>query len=535
MSVPVSLSPYIEQIKQQLLDLVISVDHNKRQVYNGKSPRLWSHYTNVQSRSAPISTLKYNKDPEICKKYRYLYNIDTFFKKEDAYKFSENHSRLPVFSIDKSKDNAKKWYVVCGYDTWWKCYIDTKPEYRYAYEVILPELECHLYVDAEVELSCNSQSLEFYNKLFKELLIELRYFMNRWHIAPRENLDKLDIVFLDSSKPTKFSKHCIIKIPESKFKNNYHCGAFIRQFHAYIIKKYGKSDVNKFYVFSNRKESTAVSTAASTASTAVNQVFKQFIVDLGVYTKGRDFRMLGSFKRASSSKSWLCIDGKPNIILTKQDFFNSLIQYHPPYEPLKYLISNVPDILNGGVPISSSLRTLAPINGGGYSVITANIDSNGIVTTYNLNPSISVTTIQDKRLKISPPDPKLFDALCKYILNKYTIQVVKVCVRNGVIILNTYCKKCLIKRHITKDKTATHTNNVIYFIVNPRDMCLQQSCFNSTYCVEPKSQKHRKFKIEYITDPTLVKICAKWCYDNDWDFKNPTIVTNEWLGDSDDD
>jgi hypothetical protein len=50
---------------------------------------------------------------------------------------------------------------------------------------------------------------------FKELIQELKMFMHNTFLAPKENLDGMEVVVLDSSKTTKFSKHCIIKIPGS--------------------------------------------------------------------------------------------------------------------------------------------------------------------------------------------------------------------------------------------------------------------------------------------------------------------------------
>lgn len=494
----------IERIKSQYT----KVDHNRRKVFHETTPRLWSHFSIVPSQSESRNIKELKKQG----RYMNLFFLDTFYMKDEAYRYSDTYSRLPIFSIDKSDESAKKWYVVGGYDEWWRNYSKCKPHYRYAYEVVLPELECHLYVDAEVDLTVNDNSLEYYNELFRELLLELKSFMRRWHIAPVELLEKTKIVILDSSKPEKFSKHLLIKIPECMFKNNYYCGAFIRQFHLYILKKYGPGDKNKFYVSSERKNEDTPN-------------FKQFIIDLGVYTKGRDFRLLGSRKRVSSTKRWLWMEGKPRQ-LNQDDFFDSLIQYQPPDQPVKYLISNVPDLLNGGVPMSSSLRTLSPKGtSSGGECVYANISNDGsVITSYT--SGINIDLIEDalqssKRSKINPPPSLLIEKLCNYFMEKYTIKIVKVCMRNGVIILNTNCKKCLIKREKTKDKFAVHKNNVIFFIVNARNGSLRQSCFNTTYCVQQRTQRHFKYDMGYIQDDGILKMLFRWCKDNGWDFRYP--------------
>lgn len=76
-----------------------------------------------------------------------------FYKKSEAYEFSDAHGRLPMFSVDISDKEAKKAYVVTGYNRWWQDYKSVNPEQRYAYEVVLPEIPCHLYVDMEAEFS----------------------------------------------------------------------------------------------------------------------------------------------------------------------------------------------------------------------------------------------------------------------------------------------------------------------------------------------------------------------------------------------
>lgn len=87
---------------------------------------------------------------------------------------------------------------------------------------------------------------------------------------------------------------------------------------------------------------------------------------MGVYTKGRDFRILGSYKRAGASgigtpKRFLWIEGKPNVF-NDVDFFDTLIQFQPKPKEVKILISHLIDTINGGIPQSSSLRTVVPLN-----------------------------------------------------------------------------------------------------------------------------------------------------------------------------
>lgn len=502
----------IKVIKQQHCQIPL-VDHRRRKEYHEPNPRLWGHFSTVQSKSKSklIRQLKNNGY------YKGLLYVDYFYIKDEAYRFSDAHNRLPMFSIDKCDKQAKKWYTATGYDDWWRFYSKIPPKNRYAYEVVLPELECHFYVDAEVGLEKNEETLEFFEDLFKELIQELKLFMKMWYIAPQKNLDNMKVIILDSSKPTKFSKHTIFKIPECMFKNNYYCGAFIRQFHSYILKKYGPMESNKFYIYCDNQSE-----------------FKQFIIDLGVYTKGRDFRLLGSRKRVSNEHRWLWMEGNPNK-LERSDFFDSLIQYQSPDETLKYLISNVPDTLNNGVPISSSLRTLSPKGTDGGSVITANVKG-GVISSYGYNV-VSIGGNSLKRRKIIHPSDELIEKMCEWILNKYNIQVTKVSIKNSVMIFNTLSRRCLIKKYIigcSKNKNNAedwlHSKNMIFLIIDPKRASIRQSCFNQTYCVDPRTQKHRKYNLGYIDDTEILKILRQFCKDNDWNFRYPYQQSNEWIG-----
>jgi hypothetical protein len=77
--------------------------------------------------------------------YQYLVLIATI--KLPGSKFSLGEFVcLSYFSPFRSS----KLYVVTGYSRWWSDYIKASPDKRYAYEVVMPELPCHLYVDLEV-------------------------------------------------------------------------------------------------------------------------------------------------------------------------------------------------------------------------------------------------------------------------------------------------------------------------------------------------------------------------------------------------
>jgi hypothetical protein len=307
--------------------------------------------------------------------------MKSFHKKDEARDYARAHGNLPMWSIDKFNSGDKagaKYFVVASYDEFFDAYGPTRlerpvfgrptyaldtyaddkelPIYPFAYEVIMEGVPLHLYLDMEGSRETN-QGVNF-GELAKEILYELRTFMCDLHIAPKELIKKSTVVSLDSSTSAKFSKHVVYKIPGCVFENNYVCGALMRNFHLHLLSKYGPEESNKFYV-----------NPPSVAKSAT----KICMLDFAVYTKFRDFRLIGSCKRKGCADPktrlrWLWKEGKRGV-LTKEDFLDCLIQRTHISNDI--IGANIVDTINNGIPYSSSLRTARPLNpsssGGGHS------------------------------------------------------------------------------------------------------------------------------------------------------------------------
>lgn len=466
-----------------------------------------------------------NKHLNICHHRRFFYDLKhVFYKKSEAYQCSDRYGRLPIFSVDISETEAKKAYIVTGYQRWWREYKDAKPEQRYAYEVVLPEMPCHLYVDIEAEFARNNSKLmDTIQDKFTQLIQELRSFMYIMHLAPTACLDQLEIIVLDSSKPTKFSKHCIIRIPETLFENNYYCGAFIRRFQIHILQKFGPKETNPFYIYPENIDKQTTE-------------FKLFLIDMGVYTKGRDFRLLGSYKRASGNpnsvksnigipKRYLWIEGKSNM-LTIQDFFNTLIQFQPKPKQIKYIIAHIVDTINGGIPQSSSLRTVAPLN---TNFNEHNATGNSIV---RFLASSSLVNTENSNIKqLVPLKKDIITKVISIIENNLKIPITNVQIRGSTVFFNTSSHICHIKSAILKQKDACHSKNFIFYILFGTTGVLSQSCFNNSYCFDTSTNRHRSHKIGTIRNPEIIQGLREWCQQNGWTWKEDDfIVPDTWMG-----
>lgn len=339
-----------------------------------------------------------------------------FLRKNEASDYARSNGNLPMWSIDKfnsaTRDNAgAKYYAVASYDVFYdlyarcdrphhgtvmyavdRCWVrfeqlnevaanrdsDTPREvierekadclrlalrvYPFAYEVVMEGVPLHLYLDMEGSKTENPE-MDFDARAV-ELINELVRFMFDMHVIPAiVERDEMEAVVLDSSTGTKFSKHVVIKIPECVFANNYVCGALLRNFHLHLMHRYGPPETNKFYIrpFEDAKSKLRVC-----------------MLDFAVYTKHRDFRIIGSCKRKGcndpkTALRWMWKE--PNGLgglgtstgkigeLTKELFLECLIQNTNELKT-RYTIARIIDpASDDGIPFSSSLRTAISVNG----------------------------------------------------------------------------------------------------------------------------------------------------------------------------
>jgi len=318
--------------------------------------------------------------------------IRFFLKKDEATDCSRENGNLPVWSIDKTSDGGAKYFVVASYDSFWDVYeSSSRPKYGssvfapdrvweeydqpppsgssrkdlelmrhnilkkafqilpFAYEVVLEGVPLHLYLDLEASRETNPE-LDA-ESLVLDLLGELKSFMCGMYLGIGDHvLRNPRLVVFDSSTTRKFSKHIIFKLDGVLFANNYICGALMRNFHLHLIERFGPPNSNRFYVHPEQ------------SATSRNKVC---ILDFAVYTKNRDFRIIGSCKRKGCNTSktllrWLWVEGSPGQ-LTKQLFLDGLIQNSSGEDSVSIHLHRVVDTINGGIPGSSSLRTPQPL------------------------------------------------------------------------------------------------------------------------------------------------------------------------------
>ncbi|KAJ4955758.1 hypothetical protein NE237_012541 [Protea cynaroides] len=203
----------------------------------------------------------------------------TFPRQDEAVKFAKSHAHLHVFSY-QDHFNGQRRFLVSTYEEFWRRYKNMDSKFRHHYEVIQEGLPCHLYFDLEFNKRINAgkNGDDMVDLLISVILDAL---FEKYSIQG----DREWIVELDSSTEEKFSRHLILRIPKTAFKDNSHAGAFVAEICSRISTARG-SDKRFDKVFISKDSSTAD---------------VQLFVDSAVYTRNRCFRLALSSKAGKNS------------------------------------------------------------------------------------------------------------------------------------------------------------------------------------------------------------------------------------------
>ncbi|XP_023342906.1 DNA-directed primase/polymerase protein [Eurytemora carolleeae] len=235
--------------------------------------------------------------------------LKLFHKQEDAIKYRGSDNSLGVFSFEHST-GGKRMFLVSGELVFWNHYIDLTNLQRRHYEVIAEQRPCKLYLDLEFKKRDN-EKLDG-NTMVNNLIQALNTFLQK---TLQVTGYKEDILILDSSSEKKFSNHLIY--PGLVFRNNQEMGHLIRSFVDSLIPVEAK----QFQV----KKGDEI----------------QWFIDLGVYTKNRNFRLYLSAKYGKSEILTVSANDiytvklleenhhQHKFDLEKEIFFSSLVTYTP--------------------------------------------------------------------------------------------------------------------------------------------------------------------------------------------------------------
>ncbi|NWT30963.1 PRIPO protein, partial [Cardinalis cardinalis] len=270
-----------------------------------------------------------------------------------------------VFALEKNTQSGQRFYLVTTYEELWFYYTQgCKTSLMHCYEVIPEKDACKLYFDLEFYKPANpdADGKSMVMKLIELVSQKLKEFYD-------VNCSSEDVLNLDSSTDEKFSRHLIFLPQKTVFKDNTHIGNFVRtilqpairlmQSRAPVIPTeeagnvfqcsagagLGGSLTNLPAVEDDSKDRPAIAHETKDMEMPhqrenldfsfliVNdkEGNKQLFVDLGVYTKNRNFRMYKSSKAGKNVILKIAEDNKfiPNcekdVSLEEAYFLSSLI------------------------------------------------------------------------------------------------------------------------------------------------------------------------------------------------------------------
>lgn len=237
-----------------------------------------------------------------------------------------------IFAVEKSVTGKRKYIV--GHlgrfmDYYWrKC--DVKQ--RHYYELIREKTPCRLYFDLEFSKVSNPEITEdLSDLLLKELMEELILeFKNIYNI----DLGKDCIVELDSSTETKFSCHWIVHLPNGElFSDATAAGRFVRVFVGRLADELASGQLKRSTLANYLFVNAATPKNKHQTRTPMDEITsKSCVVDLGVYTRNRLFRILGSSKFGKPASAALHISASNEFPLPigNASFYASSLQVKEP-------------------------------------------------------------------------------------------------------------------------------------------------------------------------------------------------------------
>ncbi|XP_047971083.1 DNA-directed primase/polymerase protein isoform X3 [Salvia hispanica] len=205
----------------------------------------------------------------------------TFPRQDDAMKFAKQHGNVRLFSYQDHM-NGQRRFLVSSYKEFWRRYKEMSSKFRHHYEVIEEALPCHLYFDLEYNTKENADRNgdEMVDLL---LIITFDALLEKYSIQGSEDF----VIELDSSTQDKFSRHLIIHLPKTAFKDNSHVGSFVAEICSRIHSYRGRDqNYNKLLI--------------SKGGNSIDSDFHLF-VDTAVYSRNRCFRLPFSSKAGKNS------------------------------------------------------------------------------------------------------------------------------------------------------------------------------------------------------------------------------------------
>ncbi|XP_026503683.1 DNA-directed primase/polymerase protein isoform X2 [Terrapene carolina triunguis] len=282
--------------------------------------------------------------PQLSKPWQPCSVWNLFRRQAQAFNYAKTCKEdVHVFALEMKTEDGQRYYLVTTYTEFWFYYNkEHKTSLMHCYEVIPEKAVCKLYFDLEFYKPVNPEAD---GKKMIAKLIEL----------VSKKLEELygvkcsveDVLNLDSSTDEKFSHHLIFLLYKTAFKDNIHvdgADSVASQSSKATVEidgtvvslgaakeASGKWQSNMHKTLENGKLQQKDNPNLSFLVVNDKEGGKQLVVDLGVYTKNRNFRLYKSSKAGKHATLKIAEDNKfvpkpkKNISVEEQYFLSSLV------------------------------------------------------------------------------------------------------------------------------------------------------------------------------------------------------------------
>jgi hypothetical protein len=188
-----------------------------------------------------------------------------FKKQQLAIEQQTPHQRIFSFQYDIINPGRRCYLLTTLKDFWYEY---SRMDCRHFYELI-QDKPCHLYFDLEFNIELNP------DKNSDKMMSGFIGFVTD-ALYTQFGVNDIEVVKLDSTTCTKFSKHVLFRSKEFKFQNNIICGYFVKSLIAILEDALRDSNHIHFDL-------------AKLLQIQTKQGLSYFL-DVGVYTRNRNFR-----------------------------------------------------------------------------------------------------------------------------------------------------------------------------------------------------------------------------------------------------
>ncbi|XP_064403088.1 DNA-directed primase/polymerase protein-like [Halichondria panicea] len=228
-----------------------------------------------------------------------------FPRQQMAFDFSRScyqSSAVFAFESEVLGTTGQRKYLVTTYYEFGQRYLDKKGP-RHYYEVIVEDSACRLYFDIEFKTELNQNT-----DGNSALGTFIQYICYQLYVHFGLSCDRGNILDLESSAPSKFSRHLIFHLPLAVFKNNIHAGQFVHHCCDELRAFQSASDAGEQQAYSQHfpepvKKKRSKDPPPCPTGLELKRLFvlneqgkTVLLCDEGVYTRNRNFRLYLSSK-----------------------------------------------------------------------------------------------------------------------------------------------------------------------------------------------------------------------------------------------